>query len=407
MTVSARFIVLVALCSCSAFAQPAVQKKIQTDLIMAEDGAVIELPAGTVALTGSLSLQDKNNITIRGAGASTPGASTPGEGKTVLSFKGQTEGAEGLRITNGKNIVIENLTVQDTKGDAIKTMNVRGITFRNVRTEWTGKVSANNGSYGLYPVQCDNVLIEKCTAIGASDAGIYVGQSRNIVVRNCVAYHNVAGIEIENSIGADVYQNETHQNTGGILVFDLPDLVQKKGGNVRVYDNHIHDNNLDNFAPKGNIVARVPAGTGVLILATSNVELFKNRIINNKSQGTGIISYFMTEEAIKDSLYNPYPAAISIHDNEYQRAAVPPTYKGRMGQMFRFKLRFGKDVPDILWDGIVDAKAPASPTPTLCLRNNKNARFANIDAGNNFKHIVRDPAPHTCDLPALNAVSLK
>ena len=398
MTVLLRFITFASLCVGSALiavAQPDVQKKIQTDLIMADDGAVIELPAGTFALTGSLSLQDKNKVTIRGAG----------EGKTVLSFKNQSEGAEGLRVTNGQNIVIENLTIQDTKGDGIKTMNVRGITFRNVRTEWTGNLSKDNGSYGLYPVQCDNVLIEKCTAIGASDAGIYVGQSRNIVVRNCVAYHNVAGIEIENSIGADVYQNEAYQNTGGILVFDLPDLIQKKGGNVRVYDNHIHDNNLDNFAPKGNIVARVPAGTGVLILATSNVELFKNRIMDNKSQGTAIISYFMTEEAIKDSLYNPYPANISIHDNEYRRAAVHPTYKGRMGQMFRFKLRFGKNVPDIIWDGIADDKS-AVRTPTLCLRNNKNARFANIDAGNDFKNISRDPAPHTCELPALDAVSL-
>ncbi|MDB5241523.1 MAG: hypothetical protein JWP57_2148, partial [Spirosoma sp.] len=116
-----RFITLVLLLLTSALgavAQPTMQKKIQTDLIMADDGAVIELPAGTFALTGSLSLQDKNNITIRGAG----------EGKTVLSFKGQTEGAEGLRVTNGQKIIIENLTVQDTKGDGIKTMNVRGIT---------------------------------------------------------------------------------------------------------------------------------------------------------------------------------------------------------------------------------------------------------------------------------------
>jgi len=198
MAVHPRFLALTSLFLISAWvavAQPTVQKKIQTDLIMAEDGAVIELPAGTFTFTGSLSLQDKNNITIRGAD----------NGKTVLTFKGQTEGAEGLRITNGQKIIIENLTIQDTKGDCIKTMNVRGITFRNVRTEWTGKLSENNGSYGLYPVQCDNVLIEKCTAIGASDAGIYVGQSRNIVVRNCVAHHNVAGIEIENSIGADVY----------------------------------------------------------------------------------------------------------------------------------------------------------------------------------------------------------
>ena len=30
----------------------------------------------------------------------------------------------------------------------------------------------------LYPVQCQNVLIENCSAMGASDAGLYVGQCK-------------------------------------------------------------------------------------------------------------------------------------------------------------------------------------------------------------------------------------
>lgn len=386
---NARFILcsLFCLLVTLACAQPDVQKRFQTDLILADDGATITLPAGTFVLASSLSLQDKNNITIRGAGPD----------KTILSFKNQTEGAEGLRVTNGKNIVIENLTVQDTKGDCIKTMNVDGITFRTVRVEWTGEPKETNGSYGLYPVQCQNVTIESCTAVGASDAGIYVGQSRQIVVKNCVAWHNVAGIEIENSINAEVSDNHAYENTGGILVFDLPDLVQKKGGNVRVFNNRIENNNFDNFAPKGNIVAKVPAGTGVMILATNQVEIFNNQIINNKSLGTGIISYFVTEEPIKDSLYYPYPTQIWIHDNTYSREKVYPTRKGRMGMMFRFKLRFGKNVPDIIWDGIVDEKRTGSMSP-ICLQNNRNAQFANIDAGNNFKNISRDISKVTCSL---------
>lgn len=384
------FLTALALTLTAAVAQPDVQKKIQTDLILADDGATITLPTGNFQLVSSLSLQDKNNITVRGAGV----------GKTVLSFRGQTEGAEGLRVTNGKNIVIENLTIQDTKGDCIKTMNVDGVTFRNVRVEWTGEPKETNGSYGLYPVQCQNVTIESCTAVGASDAGIYVGQSRKIVVKNCVAWHNVAGIEIENSLDAEVFDNHAYENTGGILVFDLPDLVQKRGGNVRVFNNRIENNNLDNFAPKGNIVAKVPAGTGVMILATNQVEIFKNQITNNKSLGTGIISYFVTEEPIKDSLYYPYPTQISIHDNVYSRPNVYPTRKGRMGMMFRFKLRFGKNVPDIIWDGIVDEKATAKTSP-ICLMNNQNAQFANIDAGNDFKNISREMSKVTCSQAAL------
>ncbi|RDB05267.1 parallel beta-helix domain-containing protein [Runella aurantiaca] len=400
-----RFLSFVALsfASFTALAQADFQKKLQRQLIMAEDGATITLEAGTYTLSGSLSLEGKKNIIVRGAGM----------GKTILSFKGQTDGAEGLRVSNADNIILENFTVQDAKGDAIKTMNVNGITFRNVKTEWTGEPKATNGAYGLYPVMCQNVLIEGCVAIGASDAGIYVGQSKNIIVRNSRAYHNVAGIEIENSLVADVYDNESTENTGGILVFDLPDLVQKKGGNVRVYNNHIHHNNFPNFAPKGNIVASVPQGTGVMILATNQVEIFNNKIIGNNSLGTGIVSYFLTENRIKDKDYYPYPTGIYIHDNVYERDRVRYQGKGRMGQLFRYKLRFGKKVPHIIYDGIVDTKTlendQIKAESRICVRNNQNATFVNIDAANNFKNVSRDAAAYDCTHSALKqaAVSMK
>lgn len=394
---------LLSIASLTAVAQADFQKKLQRQLIMAEDGATITIEAGTYTLSGSLSLEGKKNITVRGAGMD----------KTILSFKGQTEGAEGLRVSNAENIILENFTVQDAKGDAVKTMNVQGITFKNVKTEWTGEPKATNGAYGLYPVMCQNVLIDGCVAIGASDAGIYVGQSKNIIVRNSRAYHNVAGIEIENSLMADVYDNESTENTGGILVFDLPDLVQKKGGNVRIYNNNIHHNNFPNFAPKGNIVANVPQGTGVMILATNQVEIFNNKIIRNNSIGTSIISYFMTENKIKDKEYYPYPTGIYIHDNVYERDRVRYQGKGRMGQLFRYKLRFGKKVPHIVYDGIVDTKnienGQIKPESRICIQNNQNATFVNIDAANNFKNVSRDIAAYNCTHSALKqaAVSLR
>ncbi len=382
-------------------AQTDIQKRLQTEMIMAEDGAVIEIEAGTFDLTRSLSLQDKKNITIRGKGMD----------QTILSFKNQSDGAEGIRVSKAKNIKIENLTVQDSKGDCIKTMNVDGITFKNVKVAWTGKPNKNNGAYGLYPVSCNNVLIEGCVATGASDAGIYVGQSKNIIVRNCKAYYNVAGIEIENSIMADVYNNEAYQNTGGILIFDLPDLVQKKGGNVRVYNNLVKENNYKNFAPKGNIVAKVPDGTGIMILATNHVEVFNNQIIDNRTVGTSIVSYYITENPIEDSSYYPYPTGIYIHDNTYQRKPMKPTMQGRIGKMYRFKLKFGKDAPDIVYDGIVDPKTldengQVKPAYRICIRDNGNATFANIDAAHDFKNISNSLTPHDCQIDEIKATKL-
>ncbi|MDZ7880719.1 MAG: parallel beta-helix domain-containing protein [Saprospiraceae bacterium] len=372
-------------------AQADFEKKLQTQLILVENGQTIDITEGSFTLAKSLSLDGKKNITVRGKGMN----------KTVLSFKNQTSGAEGLRITNCENIILEDLTLQDSKGDLVKTMHVKGMTFRRVKAEWTGKPSSKNGGYALYPVQCEDVLIDGCVARGASDAGIYVGQSRKIVVKNCTAIENVAGIEIENSLNADVFDNVATQNTGGILVFDLPDLVQKKGGFVRVYNNKIFDNNLGNFAPKGNIVAKVPLGTGVLILATNHVEIFGNEILNNKSAGVGIISYFMTENPIKDKDYYPYPTAISIYDNNFERKHQRPTFKGRFGKIFWFKLKFGKNVPHIIYDGIIDPQiknqdGTIKKENRICIRNNKNQSIGNMDAANGFKNVSRDLTPYDC-----------
>ena len=150
--------------SMQGLAQADVQKKLQKQLILADAGAVIELPEGVFEFTNTLSLEEKKKITIRGKGMN----------KTKLSFKGQTDGAEGIRVSNCDDIVLEGFSVQDAKGDAIKTMHVNNITFRDVKTEWTGTPGPENGGYGFYPVQCDGVMIDKCEAMGASDAGIYV-----------------------------------------------------------------------------------------------------------------------------------------------------------------------------------------------------------------------------------------
>jgi parallel beta-helix repeat protein len=200
-----------------------------------------------------------------------------------------------------------------------------------------------------------------------------------------------------------VHDCEAYENTGGVLVFDLPDLILKKGGNCKVYNNNIHDNNFPNFAPKGNIVATVPDGTGILLLACNNVEIYGNKITNNQSVGTGIISYFMSEKPINDKEYYPYPTAISIHHNTYMRASTKATKRGRMGLMFRFKLKFGKEVPHIIYDGIVDSQmldsqGNMSSNKRICVKDNVNQSFVNIDAGNNFKNISREVEQYNCDL---------
>ena len=261
-----------------------VYNRIQEQLIMAEPGTVVDIPEGVFEFDRPLSLDGIANVTIRGAGMD----------KTVLSFRGQKAGAEGIKVT-ADSVTIADLTVVDTRGDAIKVQDSKGVSFLNVKTTWSAGALESNGGYGLYPVACDGVLVDGCEASFASDAGIYIGQSRNVVVRNSYAHENVAGIEIENCTVAEVYDCRAENNTGGILVFDLPELPAGNGRTCKVYNNKVIGNNHRNFAPEGNIVGTVAPGTGIILLAAKDVEVYNNEIIGHKTMGMVISSFHIAQ----------------------------------------------------------------------------------------------------------------
>ncbi len=376
-----------------------IEKQLQTQLILSQDGDTIHLEEGHFKFSGSISLDDKKNIVIKGAGRD----------KTFLSFKGQSEGSEGLKISNCENLTLLDFTIQDSKGDCIKVQLTNGLIIRNVKAEWTGKPQETNGSYAFYPVDCENVLIEHCIAIGASDAGIYVGQSRGVIVRYCEAYHNVAGIEIENCVRADVYENLAHCNTGGILVFDMPDLTQA-GSHVRVFNNIIKHNNFRNFAPEGNIVHEVPPGTGVMVLATNDVEIFDNQIINNKTIGTAIVSYLLVQKKHDDPNFDPYVKGVYVYNNDYKRKFwYLPTFQYDMGKLMFWKFPFS--APHIIFDGILNPELVESnglygDKYRICFGDNGGAKFANVDGGNDFKNVKKNDPDYQCDRNKLDAVVL-
>lgn len=302
-------------------------------LITAEPGDTVRIGAGRFELTEGLSL-DVDDVVVRGAGAD----------QTVLSFKGQTGAGEGLLVTSDR-VVLEDFAVEDAKGDGVKSKGSDQITFRKLRVEWTNGPDAKNGSYGVYPVSSKNVLIDGVTVKGASDAGIYVGQSDNIVVRNSRAEFNVAGIEIENSMKADVYKNVVTHNTGGILVFDLPNLPVQGGHDIRVFDNEVVDNDTPNFAPKGNIVAIVPKGMGIMVMANRNVHVFNNKLDGNATAHVLIAAY---PNDYEDDKYMFVPRGVYVHGNSYGEGGSSPD--GEVGKTISDIS--GTPVPDIVWDGV-------------------------------------------------------
>lgn len=395
-----------ALCACSAEeartsatsgAGGSMEAELMEQLLSAKTGDVIDIPGGVFSFDRSLSLT-VDGVTIRGQGMD----------KTILSFKNQIAGAEGLLVT-ASDFTIEDLAIEDTKGDALKVNEGDNITIRRIRTEWTNGPDTSNGAYGIYPVQTTNVLIEESVAIGASDAGIYVGQSRDVVVRNSRAEFNVAGFEIENTVNADVYNNVATNNTGGILVFNMPHLEQA-GYGTRVFDNDVYENNYRNFGHPGTPVASVPAGTGVIVNSNDSVEIFENRIADNNTSNIIISSLYTTgySEAAMAETFDPYPESIYIYDNQFTGGgAVPGTDDLTMLK----KAVFGENgrLPDVLWDGYVDQeKMVDGVLPDrlrICLQND-GAQMLNADSRNGGASPQLVTAAHQCAHEKLPAVSV-
>ena len=370
--------------------QAGVVERLQTQLLDAKPGDVIEIPEGSYAFDRGLVLR-ADGVTIRGAGMD----------KTVLSFKGQKAGAEGL-LVNGNDFVIEALTIEDSKGDGLKISESSNITIRKVKVQWTGGPSTKNGGYGLYPVLTKNVLIEDSVAIGASDAGIYVGQSDGVIVRRNRAEQNVAGIEVENTINADVYENVATGNTGGILVFNMPGLSQQ-GGNIRVYNNEVRANNHENFAARGTPVASVPAGSGVVINSNDDIEIFDNTIADNATANLIISSVYSTgyKDQSMSQTFDPYPERIYVHSNRFSGGGDAPDMlelKALRVAMYGLKGR----LPDVLFDGYTNPKRPEGPQ--ICLHGINGV--INVDGPTGNKNPSKDMAAFQCQLPALPEVNL-
>jgi parallel beta-helix repeat protein len=374
------------------------QKKLQEQFLDAKPGSVIEIPAGRHALDRVLTLR-ANGVTIRGVGSD----------KSILSFKNEISGPEGM-LVYASDFTIEHLAIEDSKGDGLKINDGENIIIRDVRVEWTGGPKTTNGAYGIYPVKSKNILIEDSSSIGASDAGIYVGQSQNVIVRRNHAEKNVAGIEIENTIGADVYDNVATGNTGGILVFNMPNLAQP-GQSTRVFKNKSYENNLANFAAKGAAVASVPAGSGIVINSNPKVEIFDNDIGSNKTANLIISSYFSTNYYNTkgvDPKYDPYPRAIFVYGNRFKGGGDSPDgleLKTLKTALFGINGHF----PDVLWDGYVDSKNLVNGLPPaeerICVLNG-DSEVLNADGPNKYKNPKVDKTSFHCDLPKLAAIEL-
>ncbi|HUH74608.1 MAG TPA: parallel beta-helix domain-containing protein [Chitinophagales bacterium] len=370
---------------------PGEETKIIEALLTIKNKTWIELAEGKYSFE-NLSIVGVDMIKFTGAG----------KDKTILDFSNQSSGGEGILITDISNFIISGMKIMDSEGDLLKVRKGYNVIINNIAAVWSKEGDSTNGGYGLYPVLCDGIVIDSCYVEGASDAGIYVGQSNDAVIKNSKAYKNVAGCEVENTTNAEVYNNEFYGNTGGLLIFDLPGL-SKKGGKIKVYNNYIHDNNYKNFAPSASFgtstgVGNCPPGSGILHVATSDVEIFNNRIINNNTASIFVVSGLILDENAIDKIgdnYDPFPKNISIHDNEMSKKPNFPeaAYNHEFGKklilihtyLHSTDSEMHPYLQQIVIDGmntnLITGGVKTNPD-NLCIKESEPNLFLNSDFGN-------------------------
>ena len=343
----------------------------------------VRLAAGTFRMPNTLALTGgTKGITIQGAGKGAKGEIVSTATSTVLDYSAAVANAIGIS-QQGDWFSIENLAIVGTSNDALRVDGSTNVRIRKVRTEWATENAPTNGKYGLYPVKSNNVLMEDCEAYNASDAGIYVGQTTNAIIRRNIAKGNVAGIEIENTSYADVYENTAEDNTTGLVVFDLPENPTP-GTDIKLYNNTVTGNNRANFGD--GTVGNVPAGTGTFVMASRRVEITGNTYGANNTVDVAVISGLsLIPNAAAWTKGNFLTKDVYVHANTMQAGSGKSVDSGKidgtkrpLGQLlagiYAVGANFGQArVEPFIWDGI-----GMDPTKddklvndiTLCINNN-------------------------------------
>ena len=266
---------------------------------------------------------DLNDITLHGI---------PNEAGAYPILDGEGRLPDGV-VASGNNFEIAYLHVRHYTDNGILVEGVKGVHFHHLITEDTG-------TYGVYPVQSTDVLIEFVKASAVMDAAIYAGQCENVIVRDSEAFDSVLGIELENTVNGEVYRNHTYNNSLGIFVVVLPNLTSKIYTDTLIYDNLTEDNNHENFARADMTVAFVPPGLGILLAGADNAEVYNNTIRNNKTTGIAVFSLTAAFDPTELDV-GPNPENNYIHDNIFENNGYDPD---------QFVKGMGIPTGDILWD---------------------------------------------------------
>ena len=298
---------------------------------------------GTYTPSRQLGVASATGVTVMGT--------DPDREKVVLDFDGVS--GKGIFIT-ANDFTLKNVWIKNTSDNGVEAKNQKSH-FDNIKVSWDRGPDTMNGRYGIYPTHCSETIVENSEVTDASDAGLYVGQCTKAIIRNNKVHTNVAGIEVENSVDADVYGNEVFDNAGGILALLESGLDLTKNENVLFRDNNVHDNNHVNFAHAGSTVSNVPSGTGIMVLGSNKVAIRGNTVKNNNTAGVlvvganvfGLLDILTGSAPPPQTDIDPFSRNVYIHGNTWMDNGTSPDF------LIKQLAAPNTTTADVLWGGIL------------------------------------------------------
>ena len=278
------------------------------------------------------------------------GRPRPGKPVVLRSREGQQRGIAVGRSRQGVCLNRPNLLVH---GSRIARLTVQGFEDDGIRLtcveRWrvTRVRALGNGEYGIYPVQTRRGRLDHSFASGANDTGIYVGQSRNARVDHNLAVDNVSGYELENTVNVLLEDNTGRGNTGGILVFALPGLSQKRTASNLIRSNVLEANNRPNTCTElAETICRVPSGTGLLVLAADSNRVRSNTVTGNRTVGIAVANY-----CVVVGIPQAECATLDIDPDPDANRVVGNRVSGNGGDPDLERLPIPAAAVDLAWDG--------------------------------------------------------